>query len=80
MAIVEDMLFTLTWQTPENSPEHGERTIIVLKGSERHQFASWNKQSRVFTNAGGTQFKPSAIKFWLSVKALPALPYTEEKL
>lgn len=62
------------WLSPEVAPEHGERVIIVLKNGHREQFASWNSQSGVFTNAGGTQFKPNVVKFWLSLKALPPQP------
>lgn len=79
MAIVEDLLFTLTWCSPEESmPEPKERVIILLRNGSRHQFATFNKQNGTFINAGGTQFYPHQVKFWLSVKALPALPYTEE--
>lgn len=64
-----------TWILPnEGLPDHRERVIIVLKNGNREQFATWNDQSGVFTNAGSTQFKPEYVKFWLSLKALPPQP------
>lgn len=65
---------TYSWESPFNPPKPGERVIIVLKNGHRFQFATWNSQSGVFTNAGGTQFKPDVVKFWLSLKALPPQP------
>jgi hypothetical protein len=63
------------WHLPNDAePDHRERVIIVLKNGHREQFATWNKASEVFTNAGGTQFKPEHVKFWLSMKALPPQP------
>jgi hypothetical protein len=63
-----------TWNFPTEQPRSKERVIIVLKNGGREQFATWNDQSRVFTNAGGTQFKPDVVKFWISISALPPQP------
>jgi hypothetical protein len=64
-----------TWNLPNEAlPNHRERVIIVLKNGHREQFATWNAQSRVFTNAGGTQFQPEQVKYWLSLTALPPQP------
>lgn len=64
-----------TWRLPnEETPNHKERVIIVLKNGHREQFATWNGHSEVFTNAGGTQFKPEVVKFWISINALPPQP------
>ncbi len=66
---------TFAWNFPfESLPEPKERVIIVLKNGGREQFCTWNSKSEVFTNAGGTQFKPEVVKFWLSLKALPPMP------
>lgn len=63
------------WIRPETMlPKPGERVIIVLKNGHREQLATWNYPSEVFTNYGGTQFKPAYVKFWLSMKALPPMP------
>lgn len=64
------------WCEPKKYlPEwHGERVIIVLKNGNREQFATWNSQSGVFTNSGGTQFKPEQVKCWLPTSALPPIP------
>lgn len=63
------------WQNPSHFlPLEKERVIIVLKNGNREQFATWNNQSGVFTNSGGTQFKPEQIKCWLPTSVLPPIP------
>lgn len=62
------------WNPAQNPPGHNERVIIDLKVGTRLQFATWNNQSGVFTNAGGTQFKPEIVRCWLSVSYLPPVP------
>lgn len=66
----------MSWLSPNNPPLHGERVIILVKHGTREQFATWNNQSKVFTNAGGTQFKPEQIKLWLPLSALPKVEGT----
>lgn len=63
------------WIRPETMlPKPGERVIIVLKNGHREQLATWNDQSGVFTNSGGTQFKPEQVKCWLPTTVLPPIP------